>query len=48
MTGEDNFPTGTEGPVTDQYNSENSSDMFVDPVAEGDFIKLRLLQSIKL
>ena len=32
----DNIPKGTEGPETDQYETGNSSNIFVGPAAEGD------------
>ena len=34
--------TGTEGQGTDQYDSETSSDIFIGPAAEGDFMKLQM------
>ena len=38
---EEDISTGTEGLSTDQSNSKNSSDMFVGPAVEGDFVKLQ-------
>ena len=39
-TYEDNIPTGTEGPGNDQYDNKGSSDVFIGPASEGDFMRL--------
>ena len=37
---EEYISTGTEDQKLDQYDSENSSDVFMGPDAEGDFVRL--------
>ena len=34
-------PTDTQGLRTDQYDSEDSSDVFIGPAAGGDFVRLQ-------
>ena len=38
---EKDVPTDMEGPGNDQYRSKDSSDMFIGPAAEGDFMRLQ-------
>ena len=40
MREEEDVPTGTDWLGTDQYDSENSSDVFIGP-AKGDFVRLQ-------
>ena len=37
---EEDISTETEGPKTDQYDSEDSSDVFIGPDTEEDFMRL--------
>ena len=41
MRKEKDIPTGAEGPGTNQFDSEDSSDAFTGPATEGDFVRLQ-------
>ena len=41
MREEEDIPTWTEGPRTDQYGSEDCSSVFLDPPNEGHFVMLQ-------